>query len=270
MGKLHSASSIPAAQCASLAAGAVCALALLLQPASALASVAAAPPPPQQEQGARASSAITPVYFGNGCFWGRQYDFAQTELKALGRPGQQVSAVVGYAGGRQQPADGKVCYYYGPEGSVYEKLGHAEVVQVELSTEQAEAQFREFATTYFQTQFTKTPFGMMRQDPQDTGAGYRNVVGLPGGVRSPLFRVLQEANVQGMQLLEGSGNEGDKFNTVWVVDSNALPFNRAEDYHQFHNGLGKAFPASYTRDLRRESASAGRIGSTGCPEVFFQ
>jgi len=29
------------------------------------------------------------------------------------------------------------------------------------------------------------------QDPQDAGPGYRNVVGLPGGVKSPLFKVLK-------------------------------------------------------------------------------
>ena len=53
-------------------------------------------------------------------------------------------------------------------------------------------------------------------------AGYRNVIGLPGGVDSPLFPVLQAANVNGMRLLPGSGNaweagrptEDDEFNTV--------------------------------------------------------
>lgn len=29
------------------------------------------------------------------------------------------------------------------------------------------------------------------QDPQDAGPGYRNVVGLPGGVNSPFFKILQ-------------------------------------------------------------------------------
>jgi hypothetical protein len=29
------------------------------------------------------------------------------------------------------------------------------------------------------------------QDPQDAGPGYRNVIGLPGGVNSPLFKILQ-------------------------------------------------------------------------------
>jgi hypothetical protein len=39
-----------------------------------------------------------------------------------------------------------------------------------------------------------------------TGPGYRNVVGLPGGVSSPYFKLLQEANVNGMELREGKGN----------------------------------------------------------------
>jgi hypothetical protein len=43
---------------------------------------------------------------------------------------------------------------------------------------------------YF-SQFRKTPFGMLRLDPQDAGPGYRNVIGIPGGIHSPLFRVLQ-------------------------------------------------------------------------------
>lgn len=38
------------------------------------------------------------------------------------------------------------------------------------------------------------------------GPGYRNVVGLPGGVQSPYFKLLQEANVNGMELREGRGN----------------------------------------------------------------
>ena len=41
------------------------------------------------------------------------------------------------------------------------------------------------------------------------------------------------------QLCSGKAAEGDVFNTVWVVDSNTLPFNRAEQYHQFHNGIGE-------------------------------
>ena len=48
----------------------------------------------------------------------------------------------------------------------------AQVVQVEVhgSGAAAQQQFRAFARTYF-TQFTRTPFGMLRLDPQDAGPG---------------------------------------------------------------------------------------------------
>lgn len=52
------------------------------------------------------------IYFGNGCFWGRQYDYASVESKVLGRAPNQVTAVAGYAGGTQAGPGGKVCYYY--------------------------------------------------------------------------------------------------------------------------------------------------------------
>lgn len=74
------------------------------------------------------------------------------------------------------------------------------------------------------------------------------MIGLPGGIQSPLFEVLQAANVNGMRLLPGDGNtfsadgrpaEDDVINTVWVLDSDKLAFNRAEQYHQFHNGIGE-------------------------------
>lgn len=120
---------------------------------------------------------------------------------------------------------------------------------------------------------------MQRQDPQDAGPGYRNVVGIPGGAAGPLFAALQEANVNGMRLAAGEGGEfaadgapteGDELNTVWVVDSRALPFNAAELYHQYHQGLGKTFPQRYTKELRKAAVEAGRIApATGCPELFF-
>ncbi|KAI8473868.1 MAG: hypothetical protein J3K34DRAFT_409441 [Monoraphidium minutum] len=225
------------------------------------------------------------VYFGNGCFWGRQKDFVEAE-KALGRTSpDQISSLVGYAAGKKAGPGGKVCYYYSDPRTTYEKLGHAEVVQVALTPgeeAQQEAEFRRFADTYF-SQFQRLRNGrMQRLDPQDFGPGYRNVVGLPGGVSSPLFKVLQDANVNRMELREGSGNayegggigarptEGDELGVVWVVDSGSLPFYRAERYHQFHPGLGmESFPASYTRDLKAAVAATGKIDPTGCPELPF-
>ena len=47
------------------------------------------------------SEAPTPIYFGNGCFWGRQKDYIDAE-KSMGRSKSDLSAIVGYAGGRQK------------------------------------------------------------------------------------------------------------------------------------------------------------------------
>lgn len=74
------------------------------------------------------------------------------------------------------------------------------------------------------------------QDPQDRGPGYRNVVGIPGGFNSELFKVFESKNKNGMKLVPGEGaefrngraTETDAINTVFVVDSNALPFHQAE------------------------------------------
>lgn len=55
--------------------------------------------------------------------------------------------------------------------------------------------------------------------------------------RSPLLRAIQDENVNGMTLLKGEGNrvtdyglatEDDVINTIWVLDSNKLPFYQAE------------------------------------------
>ena len=76
------------------------------------------------------------------------------------------------------------------------------------------------------------------------GPGYRNVIGIPGGITSPLMRIIQEENKDRMNLVAGNGNtyrdgrptENDRINTIYVIDSDKLPFYRAEVYHQFHNG----------------------------------
>ena len=64
---------------------------------------------------------------------------------------------------------------------------------------------------------------MQRLDPQDAGAGYRNMIGVPGGMNSPLMKVIEEENVNGMKLVSGEGNkpnakptEDDVFNSVWI------------------------------------------------------
>lgn len=230
------------------------------------------------------------VYFGNGCFWGRQKGFVDTEM-ALGRSMDKVSAVVGYAGGAEGAgSDGKVCYYTSAPSTIYEKLGHAEVVQVGLTPENQKEEFRAFAKQYFK-EFQETPMGMIRLDPQDAGAGYRNVIGIPGGLKSDLMEILREENIHNMTLVAGEGNkyesgggggmlarmvgaegvarENDEINKVYIMDSAQFPFYRAEQYHQFHNGIGKAFPADYRVTLKKKAEQRGLIGPTGCPELPF-
>jgi len=250
---------------------------------AATAAASAAPPTVAAAGGA----AVPTAYFGSGCFWGRQHDFVVAEQR-MGRGPGAVTAVVGYAGGRAGTDDkGRVCYYYANDASVYERRGHAEVVSVALAPKDgagdpaaAEAAFREFARVFF-AQFVATPLGMMRQDPQDAGPGYRNVVGVPGGVKGRLFKILEEENVHGMTLVPGTGGgtdergrptEPDAVNTVYVLDSDALPFYPAEAWHQYHDGLGYRFPAAYKRDAKRAATAVGAVpgpGETGCPEFPF-
>ena len=72
---------------------------------------------------------------------------------------------------------------------------------------------------------------MQRLDPQDAGAGYRNMIGVPGGMNSPLMKVIEEENVNGMKLVSGEGNkpnakptEEDVFNSVWIYGEFILIF----------------------------------------------
>ena len=269
--------------------------------AAAAATTAAAQPAAASAAAsfAAASSAAAPsyptVYFGNGCFWGRQYDFVEAETKQLGRRPEQLTSVTGYAGGARGAApDGRVCYYYASDASVYERRGHAEVVRVGLAppgssgatAEEQEAAMRAFAQVFFK-QFVprKARDGRLlalRQDPQDAGPGYRNVVGLPGGVRSPLFKILEEERERSplgpaITLVEGRGNdfrdgrptEDDEIGKVFVYDSVSLPFFAAERWHQFHNGLGKSFDKTYRKGYKKAAEEAGAFGDTGCPEFPF-
>jgi hypothetical protein len=68
---------------------------------------------------------------------------------------------------------------------------------------------------------------------------YDNVslVGIPGGVNSPLFSELSSAaSEKGIKLVPGKGSDSDtlRTRTVWVMDSNLFPFQQGEIYHQYH------------------------------------
>lgn len=78
------------------------------------------------------------VWFGQGCFWERQWAYVNIELDKKGpfqRSNASVSSRVGYAGSLKTGEDGLVCYANDADpSSSYEGLGHAETVHPTLLT----------------------------------------------------------------------------------------------------------------------------------------
>lgn len=223
------------------------------------------------------------VYWGNGCFWHTQYDLVVLEQDAAGafagRSDHSVTSLVGYAGGRYQSAGGTACYH-GLPGNDYSKLGHAEAVSITLDAitgASARAQVAALASVYFEHGFATVDGGKrQRLDPQDTGAEYRNVIGLPGGMdNAELWPIIEAANVHGMQLARGTGGTRDDTEdeyVVYVYDSRQFPFFRGESSHQFHANsvIGRPVPSSYTRDLKKVQRELGRLDGIGCVEIFAE
>ena len=238
----------------------------LPQEPSALAKL---PEPPTELLLANASTVA--IYLGNGCFWERQWAYFNVETDSEG-PFQRAAALftakVGYAGGRTPPGTA-VCYHTS-DARDYSRLGHAEVVRVSLDAQKADAQMGALAADFFAS-FTDAGGGRQRPDPMDVGRPYRSVVGLPGGVRSPLYATFAAANRYGMALKPGAGGDADEFNTVWVYDSDAFPYYDGEVYHQNHCNFfaseGMPYPDSYTIHLWDAKKAAGAYVTTGCPEV---
>jgi hypothetical protein len=66
------------------------------------------------------------------------------------------------------------------------------------------------------------------------------LLGLPGGVKSDLYPAVEAAaNVKGLKLVEGRGNDPDTLGKklVYVMDTEKFPFKQAEVYHQFHGEM---------------------------------
>merc|ERR1711907_87695 len=226
------------------------------------------------------------IWLGNGCFWERQYAYAMLEMNATGpfkRSNASVTSVVGYAGAKGTGKDGLVCYDTGKSND-YGTLGYAEAVGVQLDAGHEESQFGALVDNFFLS-FTPTSTGFMRPDlpPNlpfgDVGAPYRTVLGIPGGVRGPLFKVLSGRNTprgpynMTMSLKEdASGNmTQDEDNTVWVMDSNKFPFYQGEQYPQFHSNFfanpqqPAKYPDWYLKDLWTLQIKLGNLPKTGCP-----
>jgi len=165
-----------------------------------------------------------------------QHGLATLEMSELSRKGSNVTARVAYAGGTQVGEGGLVCYHNAMSTADYGAMGHAEVVALRIP----EASFAAFAAEFWQL----CPGGR-RQDPQDRGGEYRSVVGIPGGVSSPLLAVLAAA--ASAKLEPGFGDEGDTIENgaVFVYDQLSFPAHVAEKYHQFHDDMMEAYGAAY-------------------------
>jgi len=211
---------------------------------------------------ASAEDALTPVYFGVGCFWHIQHEFVQAERDLLNRNDHQLTSKAGYAGGKAADAEGRVCYHNFQFVADYGKLGHGEVVGMELP----ENKIADFAKVYFSLFDPRTKD---RVDPGDRGGEYRSLLGLPGGTSHTVYPAIEAAAQDaGFRLEQGKGNDPDTFGKqlVYVYDSNKFPFYQGEVYHQYHNDFqsppyGKAY--NKLADLALEE---GRIKTTGCPD----
>ena len=173
---------------------------------------------------------------------------------------EQITSYAGYAGGI---ARDNVCYHNPTNFKDYAQYGHAEVVALTIPN----AYYPKFADEYVKL-FDKNGD---RPDKLDRGPEYRHMVGLPGGVKSPLFPQLEEAvKPLGVTLREGQGSDPDNLGkkSIWVYDTQQFPFYKGELYHQYHDGFmpGENYPDSYN-GLRDKARADGRIDKTGCPDM---
>lgn len=178
-------------------------------------------------QYARADGDVN-AYFGVGCFWHVQHEFVEAENRILGREAKDLSSTAGYAGGNVRK-NGLVCYHNLQGVGYYGKQGFGEVVQVTVPQDK----IKDFAEVYISL------FGAdgKRPDKGDIGIEYRSLLGLPGGMSSPLIPEINElAKKKGLTLEAGKGGDADTLfkKKIWVMDTEKFPFKQAEVYHQFH------------------------------------
>jgi hypothetical protein len=58
---------------------------------------------------------------------------------------------------------------------------------------------------------------MQRLDPADSGAEYRNVIGIPGGRSNDLYDLIQKYNTYNMPVIDGEGGPDSDLEGEFVV-----------------------------------------------------
>ena len=195
-------------------------------------------------------------------FWHVQHEFVEAERRILGRKDSELTSLVGYAGGKAGAKNGKVCYHNALQVSDYGSLGHAEVVRLRIPARSVPQFAAEYAKLFDENGNRPDQFG-------DRGLEYRNVVGLPGGTKSPLAQAVVKASIANGDKLDfanGKGDDPDARAVAFIMDTNTFPFYQAEPYHQFHDGFkfDENYPNSYN-GLANALLKQGRIVDLGCP-----
>jgi hypothetical protein len=163
------------------------------------------------------------MYFGCGRFFPVQHALYMLEREF--REPSMITARAAYAGSELVAAGGLVCQHNADDVADYAQLGHAEVVQVEIPA----SKFSVFVKEYFDN----ICVGGQRVDDENTGDGFRSLIGIPDGPLSSLYPMVQKA-AGNVRLLEGVGGEKDTKGSVFIYDSKLFPPHVAESDQQFH------------------------------------
>lgn len=214
------------------------------------------------------------VYFGLGSYWPVQYNVTRWSIQinkaAAGAypDGAFSPALAGYAGGQGKDGDGKVCYTT-MNGLPYDQLGYAEVVGLEIPSGALEDMARRYFDRAVMPRGPGPKDGVSGADFQvkSGGGAYRSVIGLSGGVSSPLFPAIERANAGRLKLLPGTGGEPDTLDQgmVYVYDANKFPFNLAEMSNQYHDDVSTRYSAGY-KGIKEKMKEAGIVRTNGCAE----
>jgi len=142
-------------------------------------------------------------------------------------------------------------------------MGYAEAVQVMLDDGKEAVQFAALVKKYFEDTFHNVNGVWTRGDPADGGPPYRNVIGIPYGVKGVLYPALVKANINKMRLIDAhnAGGTADSIDegVVYVYCSIEFPFYRGEQYHMFHKNvvLRRTVPDEYLVDASQAAKARG-------------